>query len=277
MKILSFDVGVKNLALCLLTYDEETNTTTIDDWDIINLCNDDQTTICSTCTNVRKNKICDKPAKFIYKSGHYCGICAKSVQSYVTHGAFDVQKISRLKKDRLVEMASNIGIEIGKKDSKDVIKQQMIEYVQTCAFSIIEKVRVDDLSLVDIGRNLHTKLNVCLETWNTQIDMVLIENQISPIAIRMKTLQGMITQYFIMKTNAEIMYVSSENKLRDYIVEKTSYAQRKKDSIDITRGLITSGKYMVAPKWIELFTSSKKKDDLSDTLLQGLWYIKNKL
>ena len=31
------------------------------------------------------------------------------------------------------------------------------------------------------------------------IDTVIIENQISPIANRMKTLQGMIAQYFIMK------------------------------------------------------------------------------
>ena len=30
------------------------------------------------------------------------------------------------------------------------------------------------------------------------IDIVLIENQLSPVAIRMKSLQGMISQYFIM-------------------------------------------------------------------------------
>ena len=30
------------------------------------------------------------------------------------------------------------------------------------------------------------------------IEIVLIENQISPIANRMKTIQGMIMQYFIM-------------------------------------------------------------------------------
>ncbi len=93
----------------------------------------------------------------------------------------------------------------------------------------------------------------------------------------MKTLQGMITQYFIMKTDAEIMYVSSENKLRDHIVDKTNYAQRKKDSVEITRKLIASDTYYIDPIWIDIFAKSKKKDDLSDTLLQGLWYINNKL
>ena len=33
------------------------------------------------------------------------------------------------------------------------------------------------------------------------IDIILLENQISPIANRMKTLQGMIAQYFIINNN----------------------------------------------------------------------------
>ena len=33
------------------------------------------------------------------------------------------------------------------------------------------------------------------------ITHIIIENQISPIATRMKTIQGLLTQYFIMKYN----------------------------------------------------------------------------
>ena len=36
---------------------------------------------------------------------------------------------------------------------------------------------------------------------------VIIENQISPIANRMKTIQGMITQYFIMKNIYNVEYI----------------------------------------------------------------------
>ena len=37
MLILSFDVGIKNLAYCLLEYDPDKKTKLIKEWDIINL------------------------------------------------------------------------------------------------------------------------------------------------------------------------------------------------------------------------------------------------
>ena len=47
-----------------------------------------------------------------------------------------------------------------------------------------------------------------------ELDVVIIENQISTIASRMKTLQGMISQYFIMKGIPSIEFISSINKLK---------------------------------------------------------------
>jgi hypothetical protein len=48
------------------------------------------------------------------------------------------------------------------------------------------------------------------------IDTVVIENQISPIANRMKTVQGMITQYFLMRgvDKRRIIYFSAVQKLK---------------------------------------------------------------
>ena len=39
MRILSIDVGIKNLAFCLFTIKSKTNYRIVE-WDIINLCND---------------------------------------------------------------------------------------------------------------------------------------------------------------------------------------------------------------------------------------------
>jgi hypothetical protein len=50
-----------------------------------------------------------------------------------------------------------------------------------------------------------------------------------PIANRMKTLQGMIAQYFIMNNVINIEFISACNKLKDFNTNKnTTYSERKK-------------------------------------------------
>ena len=58
MKLLSFDVGIKNLAFCQL----DTNDKSILDWGIINISID------PTCEHIHKGKCCDKTAQKIIKS-----------------------------------------------------------------------------------------------------------------------------------------------------------------------------------------------------------------
>ena len=105
------------------------------------------------------------------------------------------------------------------------------------------------------------------------------ENQIGPLANKMKTIQGMISQYFIMKNNnIHIDFISATNKLKDFIKDttnKTDYKERKKLGIQITTQLIKSEDRF--NKWSSFLDKHNKKDDLSDCFLQGLWYIKNKL
>ena len=65
--------------------------------------------------------------------------------------------------------------------------------------------------------------------------------------------------------------MSSINKLKDFDIGKsTSYSERKKKSISITKELLKQDNSS------KIFEESKKKDDLADCFLQGLWYLKNK-
>ena len=108
------------------------------------------------------------------------------------------------------------------------------------------------------------------------IDVVIIENQLSTLATRMKTLQGMITQYYIMRGVPDIRFISATNKLKMFDAkkgedaaeeDKGDYADRKKRSIEITRALI-------APTLMSMkFEKHKKKDDLADCFLQGMWWL----
>jgi hypothetical protein len=131
------------------------------------------------------------------------------------------------------------------------------------------------------------------------ITHVVIENQISPIANRMKTIQGMLAQYFIMKnTHIEIEFVSSIHKLKQFenieksekntmIQEKTvtqektvadenqkeKYKQHKKDGVFYCSQIIENNPGLHS---FRESLKTKKKDDLADSFLQGIWYLKHK-
>ena len=104
----------------------------------------------------------------------------------------------------------------------------------------------------------------------SKIDCVIIENQLSSLANKMKYIQCIITQYFIMRNIHNIQYISAINKLKKYIGEKkTTYSERKKLSINITNEILKKSEFN---KWITLFNNGKK-DDLADCFLQALWYL----
>jgi hypothetical protein len=96
----------------------------------------------------------------------------------------------------------------------------------------------------------------------------------------MKTIQGMIIQYFIQRNMENIDIVSSQNKLKllkEYEnienIKKTSYSVRKKMGINLTNKILDTNEKLSTSK--ELFIG--KKDDLADSLLQGIYYIKYNL
>jgi hypothetical protein len=93
----------------------------------------------------------------------------------------------------------------------------------------------------------------------------------------MKTIQGMIVQYFIMSDvlvdNFE--FISAANKLKDFVKEeKIKYSDRKKLGIVKTLETITNDHRF--HEHAEYFKNHKKKDDLADSFLQGLWFINNR-
>ena len=126
------------------------------------------------------------------------------------------------------------------------------------------------VDLITIGRNMHQRFDA-MPHIVSGIDVVIIENQLSTLATRMKTLQGMITQYFIMRGVPDIRFISAINKLKLFAKEQGDedcYADRKKRSIEITRSLIVN-----VPLMSMKFEKHKKKDDLADCFLQGMWWL----
>ena len=88
------------------------------------------------------------------------------------------------------------------------------DYLDNTCLNGIELLNANNINLIDLGVNLKLELNKIFETIELEsIDLIILENQISPIANRMKTIQGMIAQYFINNNNYNIEFISAANKL----------------------------------------------------------------
>lgn len=74
--------------------------------------------------------------------------------------------------------------------------------------------------LVVLGKTMMCKMDEFIHSYKKDIErnrfIVIIENQIGPLANKMKTIQGMLTQYFIMHNVETIEFISSSNKLKHW-------------------------------------------------------------
>ena len=221
--IASFDIGIKNMAICIFQQKQKENQeqkeTTILEWKVLNLMNsisnkeekkegqnDENSNKCSCVMTPKKLKktkktektekqkepptICNKPAKFKDISNNtYCNKHAKQInQTELFLFPAEVIKPTALKKMNITDLQ-----ELCKKYGKTPInintKGGCVETLQTHfqEKSLIpiktKKVKSSEIDLVTIGRNMMMALD--------EIPMlclathVIIENQISPIANRM--------------------------------------------------------------------------------------------
>ena len=231
MKILSFDVGIKNLAYCLIEFNSKDDKKhSILDWSIID-CSQDQLKCCVS----RRGKICDKDAVFYTTSDEkklgFCKLitCQKELNS--TYSKSDIKKYKK--------------------------PVQNIEYIGTILYSKLDK------------------LSNILEA-----DIIIIENQPVLKNPTMKSIQMLIYSFFLYKKtlkcfNYEIKLFNAGKKLKIYdgpCIDsshlKGKYSRRKYESTKCTEYYLK----LYNESYCKFFFDSKKKDDLSDSYMQGLTF-----
>ena len=241
-KVLSFDVGIKNLPYCIIEYIGNKNCKILD-WGIINILNiDNNELIC--CGKTQKGDLCSKKCKnYILSNDEKIGYCGIHLKKII--------------KNENIKIHTEKKININKMDM-----QLLFSYL----INGLDKSKLTSEVLLDI-------------------DEILIENQPALKNPRMKTIQvGLYTYYYIRyfvdkKSNRlkSIKLISAINKLKVYdgpkieSTAKNKYARNKDLSIKYCEYLIKNDE-----KNIQFFLNHKKKDDLADSYLQGLYYIYQK-
>ena len=221
MKVLSFDVGIKNLAYCLL---DDANDT-IEDWGILNISAD------PVCEHQMKDRCCEKSAKFIVDGAYLCP-SHRNLKKY------------RECKAKKVPKSKNLLLLIGKNIAKLLDSKPLF----------------------------------------LEVDAVIIENQPALKNPTMKSIQMIVYSYFLVKGISTtqpletIELINARNKLKAYkgppvsCEIKDKYKRTKFLGIQYCRHMIHENTDILETYRIQ-FQESKKKDDLADAYLQGMYWL----
>ena len=314
MKLISFDIGIKNMAFCIFDISPGSHNVSIQEWNVLNLMEEETPkTVCNYITIPKGKKSlpkeCCKVAKYKKFDKYFCDKHSKNSPDYIIPTKECSQSsFKKMKSDELLRTCCLHGLidsqeETSVRFTKIVLLEKLQKYFEEKCFELIinkKKKTANDTDLIMIGKNMKLLLNKV--DGIQDVTHVIIENQISPIANRMKTIQGMLAQYFIMNNeNINIEFISSSNKLRSIVgnipktVETTNlentlrtcdeemitqnqnqnskYKAHKKDGVALCSQILEKNGDFILWKHV---LETKKKDDLADCFLQGIWYLRKK-
>jgi hypothetical protein len=298
MKILSWDVGIKHLAYCLIEYSENTK---ILDWDNINLLEDENLKCYGFINSENKNCNCDKLPKFEYINGndkyYFCALHKKQVEK-IDKNSIDIKNYKGQVTCEIIKSNKEV---CGKASKFKIIDGDNI--IHSCKLhckhftnrnNVLKKIVKPNASKAPIElikMNLVTSLDKKITNFK-DIDYVLIENQPSMKNPKMKSvaetlycwfmIRGMIDKKLVDLKN--IFYLSPSNKLKiddkdlnkeiDALKDKSKkYKFTKQSAVIYTKKMLDTNDER---EWDEFLSTHSKKDDLCDSYLQGLYFLNNK-
>uniref|UniRef100_A0A6C0ACB1 Mitochondrial resolvase Ydc2 catalytic domain-containing protein n=1 Tax=viral metagenome TaxID=1070528 RepID=A0A6C0ACB1_9ZZZZ len=293
MKLLSIDVGLINLAYCILEdntdnnnynnndkekKDNKNNKFTIIDWGLI-----DVSEKVDTCDK------CDKPAKFKndLKNVKFCGVHKRKYNNEFTEEGL----YTKLEEKDICTQCGKTGYyKLNENDTIMCSSHKTSHLKKESKKYNLEQIKKQSVMKTDINvlcEKIAKKLD---EKDFPKVDKVVIENQPSVKNGKMKSVQTFISCYFVIrfnidkKYNTQICFSLANNKLK-YDKETTkkelSKAKNAREKYTITKELgVKYAKQLLDKdkvknnKWIELLDNNKKKqDDLADSLMQGYYFM----
>jgi hypothetical protein len=311
-KILSFDVGIKNLAFCFLDYNkEESKINNIISWGIIN-CKSE------LWMPEQNNKKCTKCGKgtnyWIVKDGVRTEMCKVHVRPYekdyiaqVKTSKNQYNQVESLGYEYYPYELRDLHCPCGEKSRKFFIKYdgdislnnvKIGGFCNKCSKEVEKSgqvlTKISDY-LRDDDTKTYTRIYDGLSNLKLDgVNEIIIENQPALKNPKMKSVQLFIYTYFFCKLKegkfpelANVSFFNASRKLfkkeqhnrseeepskepkepQAKMSDYQSYKKRKNDSIDIVKGFLQD-----LGEWSAYFQSHPKKDDLADSLLQGVMF-----
>jgi hypothetical protein len=311
MIVISWDVGVINLAYCIIDY-REINVFKILDWNKINLM--DEANIELVCeATLKNNKSCGSKASYCH--------CPSQITEDKFHGFCRMHRsqadpIIKLEQERIqslyhqVEITDTKELECDHELCKNKIgyiyipnktdidfyckihyKQHLNNQLKKIQLQPIKKYSAKIYPIEKMQLTLIRKLDKLLPKFiEHKIEQVIIENQPSLKNPKMKSIANTLFDYFNIRCIVDKIYnnqiilvkfMSPSNKLKvnnDNTIEVLRTSRDSKDNVAkykltkelailYTKQLLSNDKL-----WLTFLNTTKKKDDLSDCFLQGLYY-----
>jgi len=270
MKVLSFDVGIRNLAYCLLEKTEKDGDVKILEWDVIDLVGEIPEEV-PKCDGVLKNgKNCSHKCANVTEDGYYCNM---HLPKDIVSTKYFTEKICAHQMKKGGQCKSKVFYQNSEK--KYYCKRHGKMMQEGGGLNVINK----DPSYFELCKMINQKIEE--KPALMDIDEVVIENQPTMKNPRMKNIQVMLFSHFVMRDKANriknVNYISATNKLKEaykkidislHKMPENAKAQRKKLAIIYTKELLKD-----QPEKLTILENHSKKDDMCDSYLQGLYYI----
>ena len=256
MKILSVDIGIRNLALCLLETGQAGEGIQIARWSVLDLA---PPRACATCP---------RPATVAKGELVACRVCAKK------HAPDLLLVTPKMRSACTPPHDENYLRKAGcLRDGEKCTQAAVRRFLRERAFLPYKSPPASSIPLPRVAAALGAGIDAFLERAGRPLDSVAIENQIGPQAIRMKAVQAMVTQHVVttgLCGAKGIVYMSAGEKLRAFASssnKKLTYGQRKQLGIRACEHVL---KCSGETERLGEFASHPKRDDLADAYLQGV-------